>query len=848
MKTRMFCRHARRALRPSDLVLGLAVAALLVWTGGRVDAELGKDRVPLETLVPEDTLLFLSFPDIGKTREDWKNTGLYKIWNDPEVEHAVDTLLGNVEQYKEKFEQQFEEELGLTFDDALQVLDGQFSLAVVSMPEEQGGGPPVPRAAMALDFGEHREEMERILDWALKTLMEENPGLERGEWESGDWKITAVGDEELRLHFVMAGPTLLAATDKEIMEGMLARARDGSLASLASKDAFVRVKEETAPEGNASFLLYADVPGWIQSFRAMMGENEKDAAESDRILDAVGIEGLEAFGMAVSLTEEGVRDRIYLHAPGPRKGVLKMLTPKVTSMPALPMVPEDAVSFMAMNIDLARTWDRAFEMIKQVDEEMWADLTAEIEKFEKDAGVMIRTDLLGSMGGEVSSWSVFPEGGGVFPHSVTSVVMKDPIAFEATLQRLYDAAGMERRDLTWKDRSIRYFVAKLPEAEEGMPGRPGGPPGPRRRGGMDMLGNFGPGEMIMMNLTSFSAYFIEGGTLYTSNLVQTLKTFIDERGKPVKTPLKDASEFKKLMEKMPGDPGIVLYYDLDSTFRLVYNSLLPIAQMAEVFLRRGLGVPFETAALPTADAVSRHLSPSLTAVANRPGGVLVSSYSTTGVTTGALLGVVGVGVTAAVAIPGLMRSRSGANETSAIASLKAISTGQEMFKNAVAVDQNVNGVGEYGFLQELAGTSPCRTPGGLEGPTYAASPFIPQLFGLIDAEGRSVKSGYYFKVFLPGKQDAVSATMQVPPGDEAVAPLQETAWCAYAWPALQGKTGVQTFFVNQNGQVYASRGAYSGDHGPAPSAAFNPEGENPDNLMGMVGGQGSDGNFWMPAD
>ncbi|MHC5040299.1 MAG: hypothetical protein ACYTHM_23565, partial [Planctomycetota bacterium] len=57
------------------------------------------------------------------------------------------------------------------------------------------------------------------------------------------------------------------------------------------------------------------------------------------------------------------------------------------------------------------------------------------------------------------------------------------------------------------------------------------------------------------------------------------------------------------------------------------------------------------------------------------------------------------------------KARIQSRERHAIACLKSICTGQEQFKNSVSIDLNRNGVGEYGFLSELAGKERCRGGG-----------------------------------------------------------------------------------------------------------------------------------------
>lgn len=835
-------RHApERGLRVTDFVIGALCAAALVFAAAGVRAEFGKDRLPLEGLVPPETLLFVTLPDLGKAQENLQKTALYKIYQDPEVQHAVDILLGNLETYRKEFEGTFQQETGVEFEKALEIFSGQVSLALISMP---GEGAPVPKAAMALDFGERKEELEKLLGWVLKTVKEGNPGLEEGTWESEGAKILTLGDEEMRFHWTLAGPTLLVATHKDVMESMLARARGGDLPALAENETFKTVLAEAAPGGAPSFLLYANVPGWMAELEKAMGgpEGGEEAQEVRKVLDATGARDLQALAVTMTFSEDGVQDHIYLHAPAARTGVMKILTPGVTAMPCLPLVPADAVGFSAMRVDLASAWDQGFEILKQVNEEAWKELTEEIAKFEKDAGVLVRTDLLGSLGNEVGSWSAYPEGGGLLPYAVTAVALKDPEKFETALERLYGAMGMERKELDWMGQKIRYFVAGLPKEDEGMPGQDPGM-GPRPA--------FGGGEMILLNLTSFSAYFVDGGMLYTSNLVQTLKEVVRGRGKAATARLADSAEFKKLRARLPENPGMVMYFDLKQTFNLAYNTLLPISQYVEVLLRRELGVPFETASLPTAQAVSGKLAPSITAVANRPGGILVSSSSATGVTAVSLAGAAGAGIAAAVLIPTMMRSPAMANESSAMATLKSIHIGQEQFKASNSVDLDVNGVGEYGFPQELAGMSPCRTPGGLEGPSYAASPFIPAIFGMCDEQGRSARSGYFIQVFLPGKEKALSGAGGVPAGDAELAPAQEQRWCAYAWPQQWGRSGHRTFFINQDGMLYATHTpAYSGENGPAASAAFAAQGPNADNLDGPLDDTqpGTDGNWWFPAE
>ncbi|MCU0724078.1 MAG: hypothetical protein MUC63_10790, partial [Planctomycetes bacterium] len=129
---------------------------------------------------------------------------------------------------------------------------------------------------------------------------------------------------------------------------------------------------------------------------------------------------------------------------------------------------------------------------------------------------------------------------------------------------------------------------------------------------------------------------------------------------------------------------------------------------------------------------------------------------------GILLGI----AISAVAIPGLLRSRIGSGESSHIASLKAISTGMEQFRNAH---------GEYASLEVLAGVKAHK-----DGVRFEGNPYIPRVLGDVDANGVSLKSGHCFKLYLRGKDSFV----------------------VYAWPQKVNRTGTRLFAVMEAGQPF----------------------------------------------
>jgi len=214
-----------------------------------------------------------------------------------------------------------------------------------------------------------------------------------------------------------------------------------------------------------------------------------------------------------------------------------------------------------------------------------------------------------------------------------------------------------------------------------------------------------------------------------------------------------------------------------------------------------------------------------------------------------------IAIIAAIAIPGLLRARISANEGSAIGSLRTISTSQTQFQSTGAVDQDEDGVGEFGTLGELAGRSGVRADAAATTDLVKPS-FIPNLLGNTNATGQSTKSGYRFIIYLPGGViDGVAGTNLTGLANTAVAvDGQETHFRGYAWPVTRTNTGNRVFAVDQAGEVFASANIgqnqnYTGITAPGFNAAVGTaETENINDFAGAItSGSGKDAATWVPA-
>jgi prepilin-type N-terminal cleavage/methylation domain-containing protein len=178
-----------------------------------------------------------------------------------------------------------------------------------------------------------------------------------------------------------------------------------------------------------------------------------------------------------------------------------------------------------------------------------------------------------------------------------------------------------------------------------------------------------------------------------------------------------------------------------------------------------------------------------------------------------------IAIIAAIAIPGLLRARMSANEGSASASLRSLASAQASFAKAGSVDQDQDGQGEYGVLNELTGTAPCRAIGAVGVAKIAVGDMSAAMAATAvksnDNSGLAAKSGYYYHIYLPGATDVVSDSSVAGTGltgydyeaggtDNAAIQQQENRWICYAWPATFKSSGMRAFVCDNSAEVYAS--------------------------------------------
>ena len=192
----------------------------------------------------------------------------------------------------------------------------------------------------------------------------------------------------------------------------------------------------------------------------------------------------------------------------------------------------------------------------------------------------------------------------------------------------------------------------------------------------------------------------------------------------------------------------------------------------------------------------------------------------------------------------LLRPRChGGNETSAISTLRNISSSQEQFRHAGAVDEDGDGLGEFGTFADLSGG---KAPRGRD--AVLSPPVLSGAFRTCSLLGEVTRSGYHIRLWLPAKDGSFVSEGRRNVGAGVLdADAAETRWRVYAWPSAYDVSANRTFYIDEARDIWGTEDArYSGaGFGPSPGAATPQPGTLvPETPQACATYTGADGNVW----
>jgi hypothetical protein len=746
-------------------VLLLALASLTL-------AQEAPDPFLAERILPQNALMFLSVPQSSAVTEDYAKSNLARLMNHPEVKSFLAPFEAWVKKRKTQPTQaggrpgpslndQAKAMTGLSVDDILDVLQGPLSFALYDVPLSEQHKLDVVFTLGASDG----PKLEKAAA-ALKENFKQQNNLKEGEFSRAGLTIREFGDDSFRLYYSFVQKTLVVATRQERMEQIVDGVADKTFAGLREDPAFKPCRARVAPDNRHFFLLYANLAQTFKQFRRELGD------EALRALEALGLADVPSLALSMGYDGPYIRERYALMTTRQDRGLIKLLAGGSPEDPLIGQVPAGAISYSHMGLNLAETYDmiRALATIQPDFERGLEDL---LGGYEKRAGFRLR-DAFASVGSSWTGWTTMPEGGGVWPDSITAVPLVDPAAFESALEKVAKDGGFPLEELSFRGKTIKYLTFGMEHLFDNFPGA---------------LPDF-------LNLSTTISYTIQDRTLFIAAHPMSLKRHL-LRAEAKGNSFPQDPKYAAIAARLPaGQWDSHLYFDFGRIVVLFYGFVEPFLHLVRDMARDEAGEPIlDLARLPLEETLAELLGVSLTSKRTLPDAVLVESRSNVGVSVSS--GAAYLGVVAAIAIPAIVRMSHGpggglaGNEMIAEASLQFIRNAEETFKNS---DSDANGVADY-WTRDVAGLHALKDRSGqaiylLDPGTASADPEGAPRYKLSVAP----KNGYFYKMMV---SDPDGGVYQKDDGK-----TNKTRYGVCAWPAVPGTSGRFTFITNESGKTW----------------------------------------------
>jgi hypothetical protein len=302
-------------------------------------------------------------------------------------------------------------EHGLVVGAEISPLPSLWQMAVGAVQSARGkktdGNPFMPRVQVTLIVPNAAADAGPIL--STLRLFETSKDVTVEEKVVAGRKLLHLKDPSGTVHGIawVEGPHIVMVIGTEPPPLVLARF-DGKEPRLDSHPLYKRLQANDGFRTDVrAFVDVKALVGMAQRFVSMM-----DASLGSK-LDALGVNGLNSIVYRSGFDGPMLREVIEVDAPGPRKGVFRLVGGKPIEIHKLPPMPPDVNRWSAHRLDPAAVYDVAIQLLDLAhppDKEAGGDTDTAAQALDKAAGIDVKADLLAHLGDTVVAFCAPSEG------------------------------------------------------------------------------------------------------------------------------------------------------------------------------------------------------------------------------------------------------------------------------------------------------------------------------------------------------------------------------------------------------------------------------------------------------
>jgi len=368
--------------------------------------------------LPGDTWFAVAVHDMNSVRAKWESHPMRDAIQSPELE-AIRTKAVAM---WEEMSKGMQEELNVDPEVLLQHVEGFAALTFSDFEVEDFDEGPTT-ISLVLGMGPEKQQafdadFQKILDKSLPEDARRSLDTFKGakvyriEFEVTPKAEDGAASEPqgITMDYAFAGPGfVMSATDGQPgqLQEILNAFGGGTEASLSASEAYQKV--------SGQFPAAGDVAVWLDLPRIMAGVTDKMGAEDPEGLSkfkAIGLHGLGAAMMTISLSPDGTRSRAAMCMPAEKTGILKMLyAGGANRIETAKVVPADAIAYNSFTLDVGTLWTSLNEMLQAVEPQATFFVQGFLQNVKTQYEFDVEADLLSHLKGEHATYMRSKEDG-----------------------------------------------------------------------------------------------------------------------------------------------------------------------------------------------------------------------------------------------------------------------------------------------------------------------------------------------------------------------------------------------------------------------------------------------------
>jgi hypothetical protein len=583
----------------------------------------------LTPLLPPDTLAVLTVADAHRMTDRFKQTGLWQLYSNADVQKAFRTPLLTAQMGMAAVELQ----AGIKIPEILSFVNqGEVTFAFLDSARRNEKDEPVPDLLLSIQA---REKTQAVLDELSKRIDQVNAQagnqLEITQSPVGNYTVHRVGVPNLpfSLSYTVCDGTIIISFGEGYIERILALHEKSKAGPLKPADPLKPEALSQTPSfansikksgSDSDLMLFVN---W-EALRKNPILNISPKTEREKAdWDITGLANIRSFSYALSVKGQGLKEVLYIDAPaGERKGLVTLLDGSAAlSGDALAKAPHNAVIALALSVAPDKLFDKFVELASFENPNARQEIEQALATVGQQINIDIKKELFGSLTGQgllsVAMPAKHPKLGFGMPQGIVTLQIKDVAALKNVLSSLRNAGNdkFEFSETNIGDNTIMTAREKFPQGKD-------------------------PGQL---------AYAIDKNDLIVGLYPLAVRDELRRRQNPkpaspsdVRKPilnsegsLADDEDFKSASASIGGSPQFLLYADTGALAVAAYDFLIPIAQL------KPRPPQIDVTALPSADVLLQNLTGTAFGVSSDNDGLAIAGYSPTGIVSLTTIGIAG---------------------------------------------------------------------------------------------------------------------------------------------------------------------------------------------------------------